>query len=64
MKSIVTLQNAVSAILYILLKGYNGEAYNVANEEKYISIRGMAEYLCKNFNPNIKIRMELNNIMK
>jgi nucleoside-diphosphate-sugar epimerase len=55
--------DAVSALLYILLKGKNGEAYNVANEDTYISARDMAEYLKKNFNPNIDIRVELNDNM-
>lgn len=51
--------DAVSAILYILLRGNNGEAYNVANEETYISIRDMAEFLQKHFNPAIAVRLEL-----
>ena len=29
----------------------DGEAYNVANEKTYISIRDMAEFVVKNFNP-------------
>lgn len=48
----------INAILYILLKGVAGEAYNVANEETYISIRNLAEYLCKEFNPNCKVVIE------
>ena len=52
--------DAISAILYILLRGKEGEAYNVANEDTYISARGMAEYLKENFNPNINVRIELN----
>ena len=55
--------DAVSALLYILLKGENGEAYNVANEETYISARGMADYLKKNFNSDIDVRVELNDNM-
>lgn len=55
--------DAVSAILYILLRGENGEAYNVANEDTYISAKGMAEYLKENFNPNINVRVELNDKM-
>lgn len=53
--------DAASAILYILLRGDNGTAYNVANEETYISARGMAEYLKKDFNPSINIIIELDN---
>ena len=55
--------DAVSAILYILLKGTSGGAYNVANEETYISARGMAEFLRNNFNPSINVRVELNENM-
>lgn len=47
--------DAVSAILYILLKGEKGEAYNVANEKTYISIREMAYFLRDTFNPHIDV---------
>lgn len=36
-----------------------GEAYNVANEDTYISIIEMARYLCREFNPNVKPIIEL-----
>lgn len=55
--------DAVSAILYILLRGKSGEAYNVANEETYISARMLAEYLRDLFNTKIKVRVELNDNM-
>ncbi len=55
--------DSVSAILYVLLKGNAGEAYNVANEETYISARGMAEYLRDNFNQGINVRIELSDNM-
>lgn len=55
--------DAISAILYVLLKGEKGEAYNVANEDTYISAKGMAEYLKKEITPNINVRIELNNNM-
>lgn len=55
--------DCVSALLYILLKGKNGEAYNVANDSTYISARGMAEFLRDNFNPAIDVRVELNDNM-
>ena len=35
----------------ILLRGKDGEAYNVANEDTYISIREMAELVASTFNP-------------
>lgn len=50
--------DCASAILTILLKGLNGEAYNVANQDTYISIRSMAEFLRDNFNPKIKVTIE------
>ena len=53
--------DAISAILYILLRGEAGEAYNVANEDSYISAREMAEFLRDNFNSTIKVKIELNN---
>lgn len=55
--------DAVSALLYILLRGIDGEAYNVANEDTYISARGMADYLKHNLNPHINVRLELKNNM-
>lgn len=55
--------DAISAILYILLKGSKGEAYNVANDETYISARGMAEYLRNTFNSDIKVKDEINDKM-
>ena len=51
--------DAVSALLYIMLKGQNGQAYNVANDDTYISVREMAEFLKETFNPRIQVRLEL-----
>lgn len=51
--------DCVSAILYILLRGVKGEAYNVANEDTYISARDMAKFLCDNVNPKIAVHIEL-----
>lgn len=55
--------DAISAILYILLKGSAGEAYNVANEDTYISAKEMAVFLKENYNQNINVRIELNENM-
>ena len=55
--------DCISAILYILLNGQNGEAYNVANPDTYISIRDLAYFMKQHFNPNIEIRVELNENM-
>ena len=51
--------DAISSILYILLKGRDGEAYNVANDDTYISIIDMARYLCREFNPSVQPIIEL-----
>ena len=39
----------------ILLCGENGEAYNIANKESYISIRDMANLVRDGFNPSIDV---------
>ena len=39
--------DAVSAILFVLLKGKSGEAYNAANESTYCSISEMANVVAK-----------------
>lgn len=40
-------QDAVNAILTVLVKGENGQAYNAANEETYCSIYDMAQMVAK-----------------
>lgn len=55
--------DSVAAILYILLKGASGECYNVANEATYISAKDMASFARDNFNPNIQVKIELNENM-
>lgn len=39
--------DAVSAVLTVLLKGTNGEAYNAANKDTYCSVRDMAELVAE-----------------
>ena len=53
------LTDTVSALLYILLKGNKGDAYNAAHPDSYISIIQMAEMLRCEFNPKIEVRVEL-----
>ncbi len=55
--------DCISAILYILLRGVNGNAYNVANEDTYISIRDLAMFMKENFNPQVNVKIELNDNM-
>ncbi len=43
----VYTRDAVSAILTLLLYGKKGEAYNIANEESHVTIRGMAELVAE-----------------
>lgn len=43
------IDDAVDAILTILVKGENGKAYNVANPDTYCTIREMAEFVAKEF---------------
>lgn len=51
------------AILYILMNGKDGEAYNVANSDTYISIYEMAKFLSDRFNPDCKVVIELHDDM-
>ncbi|MDO4497398.1 MAG: NAD-dependent epimerase/dehydratase family protein [Bacteroidales bacterium] len=53
------LTDAVSALLYILLRGEKGEAYNAAHPDSYISIIDMAHMLQREFNPAIQVRVEI-----
>ena len=55
--------DAVTALLIILLKGENGEIYNVANENTYCTIIDMA-YLVAANNPKIKVEIVLEDINK
>lgn len=41
------IEDAINGILTILLNGTDGEAYNVVNEDDTMSIRQMAELVCK-----------------
>lgn len=55
--------DAISALLYVLLRGGDGEVFNVANESSYISIKDLAVFLRDAFNPQIDVRVELNDNM-
>lgn len=53
-------QDAVNAILTVLIKGKNGEAYNAANEGTYCSIYDMAQMVAKRCaHGEIKVRIEI-----
>ena len=49
--------DCISALLYILLKGVSGEAYNIADPNSVLSIRQLAEMLAKI--GNTKVIMEV-----
>jgi nucleoside-diphosphate-sugar epimerase len=49
-------------MLYILLKGETGQAYNVANEDTYMSIRELAECVRRIINNNISVNTIINDI--
>lgn len=44
-------QDAAGAIICLLHHGEPGEAYNVANEDTYVSIKEMADLVCEQFSP-------------
>lgn len=50
--------DAIEGILYILLRGKDGQAYNVANPSTYISARQLAEFAREHINPSINVRVE------
>lgn len=45
----VYISDAISAILFLLLNGEKGQAYNVVNEQNHMSIKQMANLVVKNF---------------
>jgi len=53
------ITDCITALLHVLLRGEDGLAYNVANEDTYISARDMANYLKEHFCNNINVRIEL-----
>lgn len=55
--------DAVTAILFLLVKGTDGEAYNVANSSTYVSIRDMAQFLIDNFNRNCQLKIDIRDNM-
>lgn len=58
-RSYLYTEDAVTAILTVLTKGENGQAYNAANEETYCSIYDMAAMVTSEIaNNNIQVRIE------
>ncbi|MBQ9560617.1 MAG: dTDP-glucose 4,6-dehydratase, partial [Bacteroidaceae bacterium] len=50
--------DCLAAILCVLLRGRDGEAYNVANPSTYISIKDMAFFVRDTFAPSIDVKIE------
>lgn len=46
-RSYCYVEDCASALLYILLRGVNGEAYNIANRESVVSIKELAEMIAR-----------------
>lgn len=59
----IYIDDAVDAVLCVLKKGNNGEAYNAAREDSYISMRDMAYFVQNNFNPQGKVVMRFRDDM-
>lgn len=55
--------DAISAMLYILLKGENGSVYNIANEKTYISAKDLAFWVKEHINNSINVKIQLNDNM-
>lgn len=55
--------DCINALFYIVLKGTDGDVYNIANPETYISVRGLAEYIRDNFAPSIRVVIDINDNM-
>ena len=53
-------KDAILAILFLLINGEKGEAYNVSNPETAISIKDMAQLVCDTFaDANIKVKIDI-----
>lgn len=58
-RSYLYTADAVSALLTVLLRGVDGQAYNAANEQTYCSIRDMAELVARICGPSpVQVRVE------
>lgn len=53
------IDDAISAILFLLQKGVKGETYNVANESTFISALNLALFIKEHLNPSINVKVEL-----
>ena len=63
-KPYIYLSDAANAIYYIMIRGKNREAYNVANPDTYISVKDMANLMINKFNKNISLKIEISDDAK
>lgn len=59
-KPYIYISDAINAIFYVLLLGEK-TAYNVADENSYISISDFAQFVIQNFSKNINVRYNIDN---
>lgn len=59
-RSYVYLSDAIEAILIVLMRGENGQAYNIANPATYCSIKDMALMLTKHYSIDLKYNIKHN----
>lgn len=52
------VSDAIAGMLYIVLKGKVGEAYNLSNESEPLPIREVAEMICEECEKDIKVVVE------
>lgn len=58
-RSYLYIDDAVNAIIVVLTKGNNAEAYNAANEHTYCSIYEMASMVARKFGKNTKVIVDV-----
>jgi UDP-glucuronate decarboxylase len=58
-KSVIYSLDSITALLTVLLKGKNGEAYNATNPALYLSMKDTAETVFKHFAPNLKVVFDI-----
>jgi nucleoside-diphosphate-sugar epimerase len=64
-RPVIYTSDAVSAILTVLLKGSDGQAYTVANEDTFCTIRETAEMIVSKIADNkIRLAFDINSVSK
>lgn len=62
MRSYLYLPDAIRGLLYVTLKGNNGEAYNISNPSNIYTITELANIIADEFCVNIKMEKDNNNM--